>query len=179
MGPGAGQGMPMDMARHFIEEMIPHHEDAVVMADLALNQSEHTELRELAATIKRVQTEEIEQMREWYQQWYGSAVPPSSMSHAMPGMADHDPRAIDGARPFDKAFIEDMIPHHQMAVMMSTMAQRGVSQPELLTLLASIRTSQAAEIEQMRAWYQGWYGAPVPSTSAMPGHDMGTSSPGR
>jgi hypothetical protein len=43
-------------------------------------------------------------MRQWYEQWYGSAVPPSSMSHAMPGMAGHDPRAIDGARPFDKAF---------------------------------------------------------------------------
>jgi uncharacterized protein (DUF305 family) len=171
MGPGSSQGMPMDMARHFIEEMIPHHEDAVVMADLALNQAEHPELRELAEAIKRVQTEEIEQMRQWYQQWYGSAVPASSMSHAMPGMADHDARAIDGAQPFDKAFIEDMIPHHQMAVMMSTMAQRGVEQPELKALLASIRASQAAEIEQMRGWYQAWYGTPVPS-NAMSEHPM-------
>jgi hypothetical protein len=65
-----------------------------------------------------------------------------------------------------------------MAVMMSTMAQHGVSQPELQTLLASIRTSQAAEIEQMRAWYHAWYGAPVPATSAMPGHDMGNMQPG-
>ena len=169
MGPG-GMGMPMDMARHFIEEMIPHHDDAVVMAELALAQAEHPELRELAETIKRVQTNEINQMRQWYQEWYGTAVPASSMEggmHAMP-----NPRSIDGARPFDRAFIDDMIPHHQMAVMMSTMAERGVSQPELRALLASIRTSQNEEIELMRTWYLDWYGTPAPRAGGMPNHGM-------
>lgn len=173
MGPGAG--MPMDMARHFIEEMIPHHEDAVVMADLALAQAEHPELRELATAIKRVQTEEIEQMRGWYRQWYGTDVPPSSMPgmHAMP-----DPRRIDGAQPFDKAFIEDMVPHHQMAVMMTTMAEPRISQPELKALVAAMRVSQSAEIDQMRGWYEAWYGAPVPDSHGMMGQGMGPMGQG-
>ena len=51
----AGSGLGFDMARHFIEEMIPHHQDAVEMADLALARAEHPELRELAASIKSVQ----------------------------------------------------------------------------------------------------------------------------
>jgi uncharacterized protein (DUF305 family) len=159
----------MDMTRHFIEEMIPHHEDAVIMADLALAQAEHAELRELASAIKRVQTDEIAQMREWYRQWYGTDVPASSMPgmHTMP-----DPQHIDGAQPFDKAFIEEMIPHHQMAVMMTTMAEHGVNKPELKALVIAMRTSQSAEIDQMRRWYEAWYGAPVPDSHGPLGQGM-------
>jgi uncharacterized protein (DUF305 family) len=169
---GPGMQMSADfVARHFIEEMIPHHEDAVVMADLALTQAEHAELRELAVAIKQVQTDEIALMRDWYLAWFGSDPQPSSMGGMGMGqgmgadMGSHDPTAIDGAVPFDKAFIEEMIPHHQMAVMMSTMALRQVDRPELRGLLQSIIESQSTEIARMRAWYQGWYGTPPLSSS--------------
>ena len=56
-------GMVADIDRHFIEQMIPHHEDAVLMAELALTKAEHPELRELAANIKGDQSREIDQMR--------------------------------------------------------------------------------------------------------------------
>ena len=176
-GPGSmhGSGSPMgNVEPHFIQEMIPHHEDAVVMADLALVQAEHLELRQLAQAIKRVQTEEIDTMRSWYQAWYGTEVPPSMMGGAMPMMGGHDPVALDGARPFDKAFIEQMIPHHEMAVMMSRMALRRAERPELRELLQSIVVSQSAEIEQMRTWYAAWYGGSVPSHASGPlgGHRM-------
>jgi hypothetical protein len=87
-------------------------------------------------------------------------------------MGTHDTTPLDGARPFDKAFIEQMIPHHEMAVRGSTMALRMVTQPELRDLLQSIITSQSAEIAQMRDWYQQWYGTPVPETGMMGGHSM-------
>ena len=80
-GPGnrAGEGLRGgamgDMDRHFIEEMIPHHEDAVAMAELALARAEHAELRLLAENIKRDQSREIDQMRAWYRSWYGVDVP--------------------------------------------------------------------------------------------------------
>ncbi|MDP8923129.1 MAG: DUF305 domain-containing protein [Chloroflexota bacterium] len=177
VGPRAGS--PTDPAAHFIEEMIPHHEDAVVMADLALARAEHQEIRDLATTIKQTQTAEIEQMRRWYREWYGSEVRPSRMAN-MPMMGGHDAATLDGAQPFDKAFIEAMIPHHQMAVMMSTHMQVGIDKPELHDLLQSIAASQAAEIDQMRQWYQEWYGTPVPSQASgagsggarMPAHGM-------
>jgi hypothetical protein len=87
-------------------------------------------------------------------------------------MGTHDAAPLDGARPFDKAFIEQMIPHHEMAVRGSTMALRMVTQPELRELLQSIITSQSAEIAQMRDWYQQWYGGPVPTTGTMGDHSM-------
>jgi len=158
--PGSDHMMPMDMGRHFIEQMIPHHDDAVKMSDLAPAQSEHPELRDLAEKIKRVQTDEIALMRGWYQTWYGTAVP-SSTTGGM-AMGRSNPAALDGARPFDKAFIEQMIPHHEMAVMMSKMVLQRTSRPELRRLLQSIITSQSAEITQMRRWYATWYGTAAP-----------------
>jgi uncharacterized protein (DUF305 family) len=169
---GPRMGMTGDTARWFIVEMIPHHEDAVTMAELALIQAEHPELKDLAAAIKETQTREIEQMRQWYQQWYGTPPPASTMAGHMRVM--HNPSAIDGQRPFDKAFIEQMIPHHQMAVMMATHALSGVTQPELRALLQSIITSQSAEIAQMSQWYQIWYGTLPPVGMGMMGGRMGT-----
>lgn len=52
--------------QHFIVMMIPHHEDAIAMADLALTRAKHPEIKQLAATIKATQTQEIQQMRTWY-----------------------------------------------------------------------------------------------------------------
>jgi uncharacterized protein (DUF305 family) len=167
--PGSTHTTPMDMGRHFIEEMIPHHEDAVRMADLAPAQAEHPQLRDLAEKIKRVQTEEIALMRGWYQTWYGTGVPSSTMGGMV--MGGSDSMTLDGARPFDKAFIEQMIPHHDMAVMMSRMVLQRVTRPELRRLLQSIIISQSAEIAQMRRWYATWYGAAVPT--AAPGHRVG------
>jgi len=69
-----------------------------------------------------------------------------------------------------------MIPHHEMAVMGSTMALRMIERPELRELLQSIITSQSAEITQMREWYQQWYGVPAPQSIGMGGHGtMGTA----
>jgi uncharacterized protein (DUF305 family) len=59
----------------FIEQMIPHHDDAIEMAELALTRAEHPEIRQLAADIKRTQTAENAQMRTWYREWFGTAVP--------------------------------------------------------------------------------------------------------
>jgi uncharacterized protein (DUF305 family)/Spy/CpxP family protein refolding chaperone len=176
--PGPNNMMPMDVGRHFIEQMIPHHDDAVKMADLAPAQAEHPELRDLAEKIKRVQTDEIALMRGWYQTWYGTAVPSSTTGGMAMGRSDS--MVLDGARPFDKVFIEQMIPHHEMAVMMSRMALERVSRPELRGLLQSIITSQSAEIAQMRRWYATWYGVAAPGAGpgATAGHRMGSGMSG-
>jgi uncharacterized protein (DUF305 family) len=68
--------------RHFIEMMIPHHDGAVKMADLALKRSKNADVLELATAIKRDQNLEITQMRDSYKQWYKADVPDMS-SHSM------------------------------------------------------------------------------------------------
>jgi len=151
--------------RAFLEEMVPHHEDAVAMAELALTRAEHPELRELAATIIRDQTAEIEQMTAWYRSWFGTEL--STEYDRAPslggrgrgmGMMDHtDLEALEAAATFDRAFIEQMVPHHRMGVMMARMVLSRTDRPELEALARSIITTQTDEIEKMIDWYRTWY----------------------
>jgi uncharacterized protein (DUF305 family) len=168
--------------RHFIEMMIPHHEGAVKMADLALKRSKRPEIKQLAQSIKRDQTREIAQMTSWYKQWYGTSVPsamtmmnqgdtmdmkkpmamgmPKPMGMGMPmgmeNMMTGDLKALESAPDFDKAFIKKMIPHHKMALMMSSMVVDS-DRPEMRTLSSIIVQAERIEIEQMRQWYKAWY----------------------
>jgi len=57
--------------RHFIEQMIPHHEDAITMAKVALERAKRPEIKSLAQSILTNQNTEITQMTMWYAEWYG------------------------------------------------------------------------------------------------------------
>jgi uncharacterized protein (DUF305 family) len=150
-------GMRNDMDRHFIEAMIPHHEDAVAMAKLALTKAEHEEIRLLAENIIDNQTREINDMRSWYQSWYGTDVPEFNIG-GMGMMQDMtDMASLTSAEPFDKEFIEQMIPHHQMAVMMASMLLNRTDQKEMKQLAQNIIKTQTEEMNQMAAWHKEWY----------------------
>ncbi|RJQ28595.1 DUF305 domain-containing protein [Candidatus Parcubacteria bacterium] len=161
---GSRTGMSGNMDAHFIEQMIPHHADAVLMAEIALERADHQELKQLAWDIKDAQTKEINEMKEWYKNWFGTSVPggfSGMMSGGMMGrgmMGDAtDIAVLEKATPFDKEFIEQMIPHHQMAVMMAQMLLNVTDRPEMNKLAQDIISSQTSEIEQMREWYRSWY----------------------
>ncbi|MEB3171137.1 MAG: DUF305 domain-containing protein [Synechococcaceae cyanobacterium] len=150
------------MDAHFIEMMIPHHDGAIAMAELALTRARHPELKALAERIQTSQTKENAQMRQWYQQWFGGRVPawPGAgygMGMGMPGMGT-SLRALRDAPDFDRAFLEQMIAHHRMGVMMASHAQWGTVHPELRDLQAAMVRVQSQEIGQMERWYQQWYG---------------------
>ena len=154
---------------HFIEQMIPHHEDAITMAEIARVKATKQEIKDLAAAIITAQTTEINEMKQWYRDWYGKNVPQNEKvmgGHGMTGgggthmgmMGDEtDMSRFENAQDFDKAFIEEMIPHHQMAVMMATMLKNGSQREEMKTLADNIITAQTDEIDQMRSWYSTWY----------------------
>jgi uncharacterized protein (DUF305 family) len=65
--------------------------------------------------------------------------------------------ALQNASDFDLEFIQQMIPHHQMGVMMAQMVLTGNPSPEIKKLAESIIKSQTNEINQMQQWYQKWY----------------------
>ena len=153
---------------HFIEQMIPHHEDAIIMAKLALKKAQRYEIKQLAESIIDSQGTEITQMKDWYKSWFGKDVPEgdtvmnqhgmkaeNSMHMGMMGN-DTDMTRLEKAKDFDKAFVEEMIPHHQMAVMMATMLKNGTKRPEMTKLADDIITAQNREIEQMRGWLRDW-----------------------
>jgi uncharacterized protein (DUF305 family) len=187
--PMAGQMMMGDIDQHFIVMMIPHHQGAVDMAELALTRAQHPEIKQLAETIIQDQNREIEQMQTWYQAWYGTDVPdmmPMGMmgnqdmmggnsgqgmmgnqdmvggnsGQGMMGMHSMmigDLETLTNADDFDQEFIRQMIPHHQMAVMMAQMVLNTGNKPEIQELAQTIITTQMTEIGQMQQWNQEWF----------------------
>lgn len=159
-----GNSMQMGWTdQSFIEMMIPHHQDAIDMAEMALQKAQHPELKQLAQNIIRDQEREIQEMKTWYKQWFGKAVPVSSTQGMMGMHQGHSMMAMDmdalaKAENFDQEFIRQMIPHHQMAVMMASNLKTNTDRPEMDKLMDQIIRSQSAEIKQMKQWYQAWYG---------------------
>jgi uncharacterized protein (DUF305 family) len=61
--------------------------------------------------------------------------------------------------PFDLAFIDAMIPHHQSAIDAAKAAEKSAQRPEIKQLAAEIVAAQQREIDQMKAWRTSWYGS--------------------
>ncbi|MBA4115305.1 MAG: DUF305 domain-containing protein, partial [Rubrobacter sp.] len=166
MDPGSG-GMASEMVmengeysdERFIDAMAPHHQGAVEMADVALENAEHPELRQLAGDIVSGQQAEIEQMRAIKERLFGSSEVPMEMSPEemeMMGMME-DPGQLADEDPFDRAFIDEMTPHHESAIEMARVAQESTNDPEIRELARGIVEAQEAEIEQMTTWREEWY----------------------
>ncbi len=154
---------------HFIEQMIPHHEDAITMAKLAQTKAQRPEVKELANDIIDSQGKEINQMKDWYKAWFGKEVPQDNQvmnQHGMMGTSNNthmgmmgdasDMTNLEKSTDFDRAFVEEMIPHHQMAVMMASMLKNGTERPEMKKLADDIIGAQTKEIDQMRQWLKNW-----------------------
>lgn len=154
---------------HFIEQMIPHHEDAITMARLAETKAKTPEVKQLAKNIITSQGSEIDQMKSWYKSWFGRDLPTGKnvmIQHGMMGGSqsmhmgmmgnETDSARLENADDFDIAFVEDMIPHHQMAVMMASMLKDGSSRPEMRKLADDIIAAQTSEINEMRTWLTKW-----------------------
>ncbi|WP_353736618.1 DUF305 domain-containing protein [Leptolyngbya sp. UWPOB_LEPTO1] len=65
--------------------------------------------------------------------------------------------ALQNAPDFDQGFIQQMIPHHQMGVMMAQMVLSNSQRPEIQKLAQAMTDTQTSEISRMRQWYQIWY----------------------
>ena len=133
----------------FAEEMIPHHEQAVLMSDIALTNSTSDEILALARDIKAAQAPEIEQMSSWE----GVQVS-THMGHMMDGMLSDDEivqlRQATGIA-FDKLFLAGMIAHHEGALSMVSMIEDSKNE-EAKTLAQNIKVSQSAEIDLMKRY---------------------------
>jgi len=144
--------------QHFIMQMIPHHEGAIEMAKIALQKSARPEVKTLANAIIEAQTKEIDDMTTWYQAWFDSAPPHMSGMMHMDGMSGDTSRlAAASAAEFDREFLSQMIPHHEMAIMMAQMLKATTGRAEMKQLGENIISSQSAEITTMRGWLQEWY----------------------
>lgn len=167
----------------FIAEMIPHHESAIAMAEVAQRQAEHDEIRRLVDAIVAAQDDEIDEMDAMHERMFGESA--MHGDHGDLGLDDHmmgmDSMSMDSlsrAKPFDEAFIDEMIPHHQGAIRMARIELAEGEDPEVKSLAERIIEAQSREIEQMNRWREQWYGEPSPAGGVpesmegeMPSHD--------
>ncbi len=155
---------PADAARAgdvaFAQGMIPHHEQAVEMADMALEKSSASAtVRRLATQIKAAQDPEIATMRALLTAWGAPAAPTAGGDHGTGHgghggmMSAQDMTALakaDGAA-FDRMWLTMMIEHHEGAVTMSEQVLTTTRDPQVSTLARDIISAQQAEIATMRA----------------------------
>ena len=136
----------------FLQMMIPHHEQAVVMSDLALSTSKDADVLKLAKQIRDAQAPEIIKMQGWLSDAGLSEDPGHSMGNGMGGMlSDSDLSALKGStgKAFDKLFLEGMIAHHEGAIDMVMMIENS-QDSDVKRLGQDIVKSQTAEIELMK-----------------------------
>jgi uncharacterized protein (DUF305 family) len=166
MGMGSG-GMARQMViengkysdERFIDAMVPHHQGAIAMAEVALENAQHAEIKDLSRNIVSTQRAEIEELKSIKKEEFGTSNVPMEMSQEqMRGMGMMtDPQELARSEPFDRAFIDAMIPHHQSAIEMAKVAYEKSENPRIKKLAENIVSAQQAEIEQMKRWREQWY----------------------
>jgi uncharacterized protein (DUF305 family) len=166
--------------RAFVAEMIPHHRSAVEMAEIAQKRSDRKEIKQLAAGIISTQNAEIEQMQGFDQQLEKAGVKPGDLGMAKHEMGtDMDAAMLHDAKPFDREFIDMMIPHHQGAIRMAYVELEKGESPGLMRLAKAIVDGQSKEIDTMNTWRVDWFGnqspaggVPMEGADAHSGHGM-------
>lgn len=165
----------------FAQMMIPHHEQAVVMADLAADRTQDPQLSGLAKEIKAAQDPEIRLMLSWLEQWDVPQLSQSEAlsthgSHGMDGMlSDAQLEALASASgdTFDALFAQYMIEHHQGAVSMANDVLARGAHPAVATLAREIIVTQEKEITQLQAFLNGSSTGALTQISPALGHVHG------
>jgi uncharacterized protein (DUF305 family) len=137
----------------FVRMMIPHHSQALQMAELAPTRAGDVRIRALADRIRASQAPEILRMRGWLQARHLDPDARRDGHGAMRGMQSPEAiRALSEARGagFDKMFVEMMIQHHQGAIDMSTDLLKVGRDEAIAELANAVAAEQTVEIGRMR-----------------------------
>ncbi|MDH4110355.1 MAG: DUF305 domain-containing protein [Gammaproteobacteria bacterium] len=150
----------------FMQDMIPHHHQAIEMAALVGDRTNRQELIDVAGRITASQDDEIQFMQQWLRE-RGEDVPEPTAhdamhtSHKMAGMASPEQMAELAASrgtDFDRQFLQLMIAHHRGAVTMveNLLKQPGSAyEPALFEFTTDVTNDQNAEIERMNVVLMG------------------------
>ena len=162
MDSGRARFSPADV--EFMQGMIHHHSQAILMSGRAPTHDASPAVRELAARIIVAQRDEIAFMQRWLRE-NKQDVPDADTSHftmagmnmqLMPGMLTPEQLELlndSRGKDFDRRFMEFMIQHHQGAISMvqKLFSSEGATQNEYVFRFASdVDADQSAEIERMR-----------------------------
>ena len=160
---GSTTGSEADIA--FAQLMIPHHQQAIEMADLAAAHATSPEVKALATQIKAAQDPEIQTMTQWLTDWGA----PTVMATPSDGGTDHGGMDMGGMTEagmmsaedmtalaqatggdFDTMWLQMMITHHQGAITMVQQVSENTTNPEVKAMADAIIAGQTAEITTMQ-----------------------------
>ncbi|MDP5182111.1 DUF305 domain-containing protein [Blastococcus sp. BMG 814] len=154
-GASAEQAQFDDADVAFAREMIPHHRQAIAMAELAEGRATDPRVLDLTARIQAAQDPEIQTLTGWLDQWgadHMDGMGHDGMGHGAGMMSERDMHALmsAGGTEFDRRFLEQMIVHHTGAVQMAETQIADGRDADAIALAEAIRDSQSAEIAEMQ-----------------------------
>jgi uncharacterized protein (DUF305 family) len=135
----------------FLQMMIPHHQQAIDISNLAMKASSDPELLELAKIIARDQAAEIKQMKAWLKDAGAS----EDMGHSMDGMGgmlnDDELAALRAAtgKEFDTLWLKGMTEHHDGAIHMTQMIE-DAQNADIKAFGTKVIKDQSEQIAQMK-----------------------------
>lgn len=177
---GGGKGTPTEMA--FLTGMVHHHGTAIEMAEIAKQRGKDEFVKGLGDDIVTTQEGEMATMRSIHQRLFGSALKPDPGAHDGLGLSaeeagmTHTPKTnemLQAANPFDRAFVDEMVPHHRGAVRMAEKVLEDSKDAEVRKLAEGIISTQKREIEEMNSFRQRKFGGPVPDDKMGGADSMG------
>jgi uncharacterized protein (DUF305 family) len=147
-----GEATANEVDIDFAAGMIPHHQQAMDMAELAADRAHHPQVRELADRIMAAQGPEIRQLEGWLGDWdagHGAGHGMGEGRHGM--MSDADMSALRDATgaEFDRMFLEMMIEHHKGALTMAQRHQQQGAHHGARGMSQAITETQQQEIDEM------------------------------
>ncbi|MFJ8537150.1 DUF305 domain-containing protein [Streptomyces sp. NPDC093591] len=164
----ADAGAHNDQDVSFAQGMIPHHRQAVEMADMAAGRASSAAVKDLASRIREAQDPEIRTMSGWLKAW-GEDVPSAApgMDHSSGHSGGHsgssgtegtagmmDQKDMDelmkaSGKAFDTLFLTLMVEHHEGAVEMARTEKAQGRYGPATKLADAVVSAQTAEIEEM------------------------------
>ncbi len=167
-----GGGEKTDPQQAFLQSMVPHHSSAVDMAEVAETEAQTEFVKNLASDITRSQSEEIGQMGQIHERMFDAPLKPDMGAHMALGLSAQEAgmnhmdgaNTIRGKKPFDRAFVDEMVPHHEGATRMAEAVLAETDDRQLRKLGEGIIAAQRKEIAEMKRFREGEYGGAAAST---------------
>ena len=139
----------------FAQGMIPHHQQAIEMSELAETRASDAEIKKLSGQIKKAQDPEIKTLQGWLKSWGKPTEAESGMDHSEHGgmsgmMSEQDMKDLEAAKgaKFDRAFAEMMIEHHNGAIKMAEDEKKNGKSADAKKMADAIIKGQSAEVDQ-------------------------------
>lgn len=158
----------------FLTGMVHHHGTAIEMAEIAKKQGEDPFITNLAENIITTQKREKAELKTLYERLVGGELKPDPGAHDGLGLSaeeagmTHNAQTnvkLRAAKPFDRAFVDEMVPHHEGAIKMANVVLKSTKDAGLRKLAEGIISTQEREVKEMNSFRSRKFGGPVPESA--------------